>query len=106
MAVLEIPVSNDTSFYKFQIALEDAVYILEFRFNTRMDRWLMNILNESEEPILMGIPMLTGIPLINGFVVDGKPPGTFFCYDESGQSRNPDRETFGRDVKLVYIESE
>lgn len=106
MAILQIPVRNDAAFYRFQITLEAAVYLLEFRFNTRLDRWLMNILSEAEEPILMGIPVLTNLPLTSSFEVPGKPPGTFFCIDETGQNRNPDRESFGVDIKLLYSESE
>ena len=105
MANVQMPVRNDQPAYGFQIELEGGIYFLDFRFNTRQNRWLMDILSQTQEPILMGLPVLTGIPISAGYTDDQKPPGYFLAVDQTGQERNADRETFGVDVLLLYEES-
>jgi hypothetical protein len=106
MATLQLPIRNDQPAYRFQLTLETRVYFFEFRFNTRQDRWLMDVLDETQSPILMGIPILTGLPILDGYTRATRPPGTFVAVDLTGQERNADRETFGVDVVLLYVESE
>jgi hypothetical protein len=106
MAVIEIPVTNQYPAYSFQVELEGVLYLLDFHYNSRMERWIMSIYSESNDPVLMGIPLLTGWSHIGSFQTSLKPPGEFLCIDEGSLGRNPDRENFGVDVKLVYVESE
>ncbi len=102
---LQIPVRNDQPAYGFQVELESSVYFLDFRYNTRQGRWIMDILSQTQEPILLGLPVLTDIPIGTGYTIEAKPPGYFVAVDLTGQGRNADRETFGVDVLLLYEES-
>lgn len=106
MAQIQIPVRNDFPNYEFQVELEGRIFFLGFRFNTRANRWFMDIQDESQTPIIMGLPILTGLPIGSGFTREAMPPGSFWSVDLTGANRNPDRETFGVDVILVYEESE
>ncbi len=105
MATLEIPVRNDSPAYRFQLPLEGRIYFFEFRFNTRMGRWVMDIENEAQLALILGIPVFAGVSLLDGFTSDTLPPGVFVAIDMAGKDRHPDRETFGADVKLYYQES-
>jgi hypothetical protein len=105
MALLQLPVRNDFPAYEFQISLDGRVFFLAFRFNSRANRWIMDILNDSRVNILMGIPLLTGLPLVQAYRREALPPGTFYCIDQTGAGRNPDRETLGVDVLLIYEEA-
>lgn len=105
MAILEIPVRADIPAYQFQITLDGTVYTLKFRFNVRMDRWIMDIADTDEEAILSGIPMLYGLPLVQRFELEELPPGKFVVVDETGEERNPTRTGFGDDFKLLYEEA-
>jgi hypothetical protein len=105
MALLQLPVRNDYPAYEFQISLDGRVFFLAFRFNTRANRWIMDILNESRTQLLMGIPLLTGLPLVQAYKRESLPGGAFYCVDLTGANRNPDRETLGVDVLLIYEEA-
>lgn len=105
MATLQLPVRNDQPAYRFQITLEQRLYFFDFRYNTRAERWIMDIQDETQTPILMGLPILTGLPLATGYTRETKPPGTFVAIDQTGAERNADRDTFGVDVLLLYVES-
>ena len=105
MAIFEIPVRSDLPAYKFQINLEGTVFILRFRFNTRLDRWVMDVQDVNEDRIVTGIPMLTNLPLLDRYQDERLPLGRFTVIDETGNNRNPPREGFGEDFKLLYRES-
>lgn len=100
--ILLIPIRNDLPAYSYQITLESVVYTLTFRFNARMNRWLMDIADQTENPICMGLPMLVNFPLIERFQNDSLPPGSFLVLDESGNNQNPDRDSWSNNVKLFY----
>ncbi len=106
MANLVMPIRNDLAAYTFQIDLEGTIYTFTFRYNERMDRWLMDIADANEETIITGIVVLTEWLLIDRFKDDRLPPGNFLAIDESGEQKYPGREDFGQDVKLFYVESE
>lgn len=100
-----MPVRSDIPAYKFQIDLEGTLYTFTFRYNSRMSRWIMDIADENETTILLGVPVLTEFSLIERFKDDRLPPGAFLALDESGNQKQPAREDLGNDVKLFYIES-
>lgn len=106
MATLIIPVRADLPAYKFQIDLEAKLYTFKFRYNERMDRWVMDIADENENALLSGIAILTDWDLIGRFKNDALPPGTFLAMDESGERKYAAREDLGNDIKLFYIESD
>ena len=105
MATLEIPVRSDVPAFRFQLPLEGRIYFFEFRFNTRMGRWLMDIENEAQLALILGIPIFAGVSVLDGYTSDTLPPGVFVAVDMAGKNRDPDRENFGGDLKLYYRES-
>lgn len=105
MAMLQLPVRNDFPAYEFQVELEGRIYILGFRFNTRANRWFMDIKDQSQTPIIMGILVQQGVPLTRYYVREALPPGNFWAIDQTGEAKEPDRENFGVDLILIYEES-
>jgi len=105
VATKVIPVRADLPAYTFQIDLEGKLYTFTFRYNERMDRWLMDIADENENPLLSGIVILTDYNLIERFKDDALPPGEFFALDESGEQKYAGREDLGNDIKLFYVEA-
>lgn len=106
MAVLELPVNNRNPNYRFQVELEANIYFFELRYNTRMQRWLMDIEDKDKITIVQGIPILTEIFLLSNFVDDRLPPGFIIAIDESGKGKQATRQELGNDVKLLYITSD
>lgn len=107
MANIQIPLRTDILAYSLKVTLEDVVYTLKFRWNSRLVKWIMDIRDVAGEPLLVGRVLYEGIPMIWRFVgrIEGLPPGEFFVIDETGQNRDPDLETLGTDIKLVYAEA-
>lgn len=102
---LEIPVRSDIPSYEFKTDLENVLYNFSIRWNERMATWIMDIGDEQGVIIVGGIPLLTGINILGPYKNELLPPGLFVVYDETGENRNPTRENFGVDIKLLYQES-
>jgi len=105
MAILEIPVRSDIPAYSFQITLEGSVFTMHFRYNTRAERWFMDLNDVDDVEIVSGIPLLYGLPLFDRFKYEELPLGRFILLDETGEKRNPTRDGLGEDFKLLYKES-
>ena len=105
MAILEMPVRSDLPAFTFKQELEGTVYTFNFRFNERFGCWIMDIQDEQGADILLGIPVQTDVDIASRFLGTNLPPGQFVCIDESGEQRNPDRDDFGGEIKLMYLES-
>lgn len=104
----EIPLRTDLGAYEMSVVLSGVVYILSFRYNARMGRWMMDINNAANEPLLVGLPLLVSFPMTYRFVgrIDGLPGGQFMVIDETGQERIPGRDNLGEDIKLIYSEEQ
>lgn len=101
--VFTIPARNDFPAYEFKIDLDGVVYTLFFRYNTRMTRWLLDIMDASGNPILMGLPLLITVDTTGRFVNEGVPAGFIDVSDDSNQGTQPTRDSFGTDHSLLYV---
>lgn len=99
---LTIPARNDLPWYKFKITLSGVIFTLHFRYNTRMQRWIMDINDPSDNPILLGVPVLIVRNLTGQYVTLAIPEGLFFATDDTGQSTQPTQFSFGTDHTLWY----
>ena len=106
MATLQLPVRSDIPAYQFSIDLESVNYNFNFRYNTRLNRWFMNILDTEENVLLSGVKVLINFDLTYKYRYKDIPPGSFFCIDETGANQNPEREDLGNTHKLLYVEAE
>ncbi len=104
MNFLTIPARNDVPWYRFTIALSGVVYTLRFRFNVRMQRWILDIADSSNKNIIVGLPVLVSRNLFGRFVIDGLPPGSMFVDDLTNKDSQPGRFSFGLEHVLVYAE--
>ena len=104
MAILQLPVTSNVLAYKFKYELEGTVYSFNFRYNTRVDKWVFDILTNNEEPLVEGRPVFINYNLIGRFRDERLPPGTFICIDTTGNKLDPDDENFGVTHFFLYEE--
>lgn len=105
MAIREIPLRTDVANSKFNLPIEGTFYTLEFRWNSRMSNWFMDIKTLNEESILNGIPVFTNFDLIGRFKNILLPEGELLFYDTSGEATDPTRYDLGERVVLFYKEA-
>jgi len=63
-----IPLQNNIYNYQFNISLENTRYIFRIFLNERIEKWMLDIKDNNNDPIIMGIPLLTGASLTERFV--------------------------------------
>lgn len=105
MAVLVIPVKSEVPAHEFPIELERVVYTLRFRFNYRMERWILDVLTRDSVAIVTGVPLLTGVDLLGRYNSTELPPGNFMVYDTTKNMNSPGFSDLGKTVQLLYFES-
>lgn len=104
MTFLLVPARNDVPWYKFKITLSNVIYTLRFRYNVRMQRWIMDIADASDNDIINGIPLLLLRTLSDRFVIASLPVGTLFVTDDTQQNTQATRYSFGTDHTLFYAD--
>lgn len=104
MASFSLPLTQNLPWYAFNITIGEVTYVLEMRYNTRKDRWLLNILDATEQPILMGVPLLVERDLLASYQSLAIPPGYLFCSDRSGKGLQPGLGAFLTSHTLYYVD--
>lgn len=105
MALIKIPTRNDLGFYSIRVVLDGVIYILNFRYNSRYDRWVMDLLDNEETPIAEGTPLQTGIVLLHGIITPELPPGYFMVLNNVDDDSDPTEEELGEAINLYYQEA-
>lgn len=98
---IDLPVSDGTDF-DITAILDGTKFVLQFRFNVRLDYWSFHLLSAGYDPILSGIRCVVDYPLLNRAVSELRPVGQLYLIDTSGRGEEPGPEDLGARVKLVY----
>lgn len=104
MTTFTVPLNTTYPWQTSRIVLSGTIFTLEFRYNLRMSRWIMNVEDAAGNPILMGIPILIGINLTDQYATLAIPEGEFIATDDSGQGAQATQFSFGIDHTLSYID--
>ena len=102
MAFFKIPTSSTLPWYNFKISLSGVMYSVDLRYNVRMQRWVMNLLDASDNPLLMGIVMLNKRDVIGQYVTLKLPPGILFCLDNTGNNLEATLGSFSTTNTIYY----
>lgn len=104
MAILEIPTFTDPSNYTEEVELDEAVFVLSFNFNSRDDRWYLDVLDQNDNQLRSSIRLVSGFPLFARWQIRGRPDGELTMIDPSGQDIEAGIDNIGIEVFLTYIE--
>lgn len=102
--LLTIPLRNDLPFYSFNITLTGVTYQLEFLYNVRSNRWIMNIYDSVGNQIISGITLLIDRNLIGQYRYLNLPAGVFFVVDNTQQDEQPTLNSFGTTHTMYYVD--
>lgn len=101
-SVFTVPARNDLPYYKFKIPLSGTIFTLAFRYNGRMQRWILDINDPSGNQIMSGIPIVISRDLFGQYVTLPLPLGPLFASDDTGQDTQPTQFSFGLDHTFWY----
>lgn len=89
--------------YMFEIDIDERVYRIEIRWNSRGEFWTFNLLTRSGEPLIQGVKMVLNFELIRRYGDDRLPKGALIPIDTTGRLDRIGRHDLGENVQLVYI---
>ena len=84
MAIRILRTFNRTALFRIvaTYSLNDRLYGVELVFNSRAQKWSLNLRSESGEALIQSIRVTPGIDLIEPFHSDERfPPGAMTCVD-------------------------
>lgn len=102
--ILTIPINVKLPWQQFKITLSGVIFTLEFKYNGRMDRWIMNINDASGNQVLQGMVLLINRNLTGQYTTLEIPEGVFYPADDTGQDTQPGQNSFGVDHTLFYLD--
>lgn len=104
--LVTVPVGNDFPWYSFFISLSGNQYILRFRYNVRMQRWIMDVADSTDNDVLTSLPLLIARNPTARFsaLQPAVPVGTFYVTDDTNQGVEATRYSFGIDHTLYYLD--
>lgn len=102
--IIQLPMATNLPAFSFTSTLSGVAYSFNAYFNTRANRWMLDLLDVTQTPILMGIPLLIDRDLLGQYTTLPVPPGGLFVIDESGQQTEPGLGSFMLDHALFYLE--
>lgn len=103
MAIREIPLRSDIKSYNFRVDLDNRTFTLDISFYDRAQIWLMNILDDTGEMLISGIPLFPKMFLIDKYQHDARlPQGKLFVESLVSEDANPTADNLGQDVILLY----
>lgn len=65
------------AYYTYSIDLSDETYSLTFRWNSRLQQWMMDIDDSEDASVVRGVPLVPVYPLLAQYSL-GKPVGQFY----------------------------
>lgn len=102
--ILILPSTSTLLNYKITTTLENRVYNFVFKYNVRMDRWVLDIRDYQDNNIVSGLPLLLGVDLLDRFSNEYLPPGKLFTINFEDQYNEGGISDLGNSLFLVYLE--
>lgn len=101
--IYEIPLSNQNPSFSFSSIIKGSTYFFSFKYNTRLELWMVSFKDASENVIVQGVPLFSNRALFQ-YVPSGIPEVALTVYNTNGVNTDANRFNLGLEVKLIYAE--
>lgn len=102
MPTFLVPVLSNNPYFEISVPFDGIVYILEFYWNIRAQRFFLSVFDSQNDLIISGIPIVLNFPLFYQYKNLKLPKGLLYAADTTGKSILPKLEDFGTRVQLFY----
>lgn len=97
-----IPTRYDLPWYTETVELNGVQFRLTFAYNTRDERWYLDIAKPDGTMILAGQPIIVDYPMLKRFVNQDLPYGFLLAVDSTDKGEEAEEEDLGNRVKLIF----
>jgi hypothetical protein len=106
MKYLTVPTQINLPRYRFRIALSGVIFTMRLNYNSRMERFSLDVADAQGTDLVVGLPVLISRDLTGQYVITGLPSGNFFATDDSNTDSQPTIDSFQIDHTLFYADPE
>jgi len=103
MQVFEIPLSNQDPAFEFSSTLDNKRFIFDYKFNTRLQLWTVNMRDRDDNDLINGLPFFSGRNLLKYTAASNSLQGVIFINSSNETVTDADRFDFGLEIKKLYI---
>ena len=97
--VTQIPIDSNSFNYEFNTKVNDTHYTLGLYYNRRAGKWILNVSDQSGNPIVMGIPLLIGSKMFTRFVNEDLLDLKYaFVYNKQSEYEEPGEDNLGTNI--------
>ncbi len=100
--MIEIPLDSSEANFIQSVVLGDKEYKLSFLYNVRANFWTCSIFTIDDEPIVQGARVSNNYPIFARYSDLRLPKGNLYVVDSTGGNEEPDFESLGDRIILVY----
>lgn len=97
-----MPVTSTPFVYEFRVDLDGVTFSISIRINGRSNRWIMDVKDTDDTPLVMGTPLLQGADLIDRFKDQRLPEGHFIMQSLEDETREAGIDDLGENSLLLY----
>lgn len=98
-----IPIEPSIPHQRLTTQLSGETYILDARWNARADTWYLDLYDDDEDPIRVGMRVVLGALIGNQSADERFPPGFLVAHDTARSGVEAGLDDFGDRVLLLYI---
>lgn len=99
-----LPFASNSPWYTFLVTLAGTQYTLVMRYNTRMDRWCLDIGDALGNVLVAGLPVLINTDVAGQYRYLEIPQGVIFFLDDTNTDTQPTRLSFGSTNSGWYLD--
>lgn len=95
---------KDPSSWREQIQLTGSIYFLQFTWNALNEFWTMDVLDNGENRLLVGIKIVVNVSLLSSYASFGLPAGDIVCQNIVSSDDEIRRFDMSQKFLLIYYE--
>jgi hypothetical protein len=98
--------SDGTAFYTQRVNLDGSDYTFDFRWNTRLQRWYLNLYDSAGTLLAASLKIVLNWPLLHYLHArDGMPAGELWCISLGSSVEPPGLDDMGEGLRceLTYF---
>lgn len=106
MSVYTIDILNAAewgSFY-FTSDLDGENYEFRFKYNSREERWYLDLLDNEGNVVRAGMKVVVNWPVLLRMMELNRPPGEILFINTQDRAEDPGLDELGVDAVLTYVE--
>jgi len=99
--MITIPVFQSASYIE-RVIIDDVIYFLSFKWSTRGEYWILDILDQDKNNLINGIKIVKGRNLLAPYQYKNIPQGFLMLVEPSDMESIIDKEDLGDVANLIY----